>query len=360
MKSQRILIARLSHLGDVVCTLPLLHALRSALPQAEIGWVVQTQFAGLLQGLPGLDRVFLFDREGQLGAWLKLRRELAEFKADLIVDAQGNWKSAGVNYVSGAKRRLGLAKSDWREPSAARSSNEWAPPMPIGEAHTIHRTLALAEYTLSSLGCDPNSLTPRFDPNLTPAELARGVELAERHLPHPGHCAVILHLATPGDVRSWPAHYYEILVRQLLAQGRSVLLLSGPAEKDHGHHLRHALGSRPGLSHWIDQNHLREASAFFVECARLGLPLVASDSGSMHLAAANGMRVITLVGPQSEQRTGPWPPAPDPTHSILRAQDSPDCAPCFARTCKHPNGPVCMGNIAPERVAEQVATLLAP
>ncbi|MFT5284470.1 MAG: heptosyltransferase-1 [Planctomycetota bacterium] len=359
MTPQRILIARLSHLGDVVCALPLFHALRAALPEAQISWVVQSEFAGLLQELPGLDRVFLFERKGKLGAWWKLRRELGDYGADLIVDAQGNWKSAGVNYVSGAPRRLGLAKSDWRESSGARSCNEWAPPMPNGEAHSIQRTLALAEFTLTSLDIDPATITPRFDPALSPVEIARGMELADQRLPRSKTKPVVLHLATPGDVRSWPAHYYENLVRQLLARGTAVLLLSGPSEKDHGHHLRHALGSRPGLSHWINQNHLREASAFFAECARRSIPMLASDSGSMHLAAANGMRVVTLVGPQSEARTGPWPAAPDPHHPILRAEDSPDCAPCFSRRCTHPKGPVCMGNISPERVADTLTELIA-
>ena len=65
---ERILLVRLSHLGDVVHGLPLLGVLRRRWPRAEIGWVVQPEFSGLLEGIPGLDRLFLFDRQGGLRA----------------------------------------------------------------------------------------------------------------------------------------------------------------------------------------------------------------------------------------------------------------------------------------------------
>jgi len=357
MNPRRILISRLSHLGDVVCTLPLFHAVREAAPEAQLAWVVQPEFAGLLQALPGLDQVFNFDRSGGAGAWWKLRRELADFGAELAIDAQGNWKSAGVTWCSGAEHRLGLAREDWREPSGARVLTAQAAPLPTGERHVVQRTLALARFVASELGGDPDAAVPRFDPALKPDELARGEDLLDAYLPGAEGDSVVVHLAVRGDVRSWPEDYYHRLTELLLASGRRVLLLSGPAEKNLGFDLRHRLRSRPGLSHWIDQNNLREASGFFAACARRSVPMVASDSGCMHLAAANGVRVVTLEGPQAAERTGPWPLAPDSYHRILRALDSPDCAPCFARACKHPKGNVCMGNLSPALVAEECLSL---
>ena len=55
-QEERILLIRLSHLGDVVHALPLFHALREARPDARIAWAVEPEFAGLLDGLPGLER----------------------------------------------------------------------------------------------------------------------------------------------------------------------------------------------------------------------------------------------------------------------------------------------------------------
>ena len=357
MDPRRILIARLSHLGDVVCALPLFHAVRAAAPTAQIAWVVQPEFAGLLQSLPGLDRVFKFDRRGRVSAWLNLKRELASFGADLAIDAQGNWKSAGVTYFSGAVQRLGLARADWKEPSGARVLTSEAPPLPATEKHVVQRTLALSRFVVGELGGDPDTIAPRFDAALTVEELARGEQLADRHFPSADSSSVVLHLAARGDVRSWPEDYYRQLTESLLASGRRVLLLSGPGERDLGHDFRHRMGARPGLSHWVDQNNLREACAFFAACANRAIPMVASDSGSMHLAAASGVRLITLVGPQAAERTGPWPLVPDSHHRILRALDSPDCAPCFARTCSNSKGIICMGNLAPATVTEECLSL---
>ena len=357
MDPRRILIARLSHLGDVVCALPLFHAVRAAAPSAQIAWVVQPEFAGLLQSLPGLDRVFKFDRRGRLSAWLNLKRELAAFGADLAIDAQGNLKSAGVTYFSGAPQRLGLARADWREPSGARVLTHEAPALPNSDGHVVHRTLALSRFVVGELGGDPTAITPRFDAGLNADELARGEQLADQHFPGADSSSVVLHLAARGDVRSWPEEHYRQLTESLLASGRRVLLLSGPGEKDVGHNLRHRMGARPGLSHWVDQSNLREACAFFTSCANRSIPMLASDSGSMHLAASSGVRLITLVGPQAAERTGPWPLAPDSHHRILRALDSPDCAPCFSRSCSNSKGNICMGNLAPTRVAEECLSL---
>ena len=141
---RRIALVRLSHLGDVVLALPLFHALRERFPHAELAWVVQPEFAPLVAALPGLARTIRFDRRAGLRGWLELRRELSEFAPDLAVDAQGNLKSGFALACSGAARRVGLARADWREPlgrfalteSAARAAGE----------HAFERTRALCRH----------------------------------------------------------------------------------------------------------------------------------------------------------------------------------------------------------------------
>ncbi len=348
---RRILVVRPSHLGDVVSALPVFHALRAAAPEAEIGWVVQPEFGSLLAGLPGLDRVFPFGRRRGIGAWVRLRRELREFSADLAVDAQGNLKSAGAMLASGAPRRIGLARVDWRERMGALVVNDAAPPARPG-SHAVERMFSLARHAAGALGDDDSEL--RTDPGLTQAELARGEALARRHLPGNGRPAVIVHLAAPNDVRSWPVSHYRGLAELLLSRGRGVLLLSGPGERPIGVHLREAMGTRPGLRHWVGQHHLRETSAFFAASARRDARLVSCDSGPMHLAAACGMAVVALAGPQDPARTGPWPPTDrdGSPHTVVTSADPPECSPCLSRSCRHREGPVCMSELLPERVGE--------
>ncbi len=340
---RRILLVRLSHLGDVVHALPVFHALAARYPRAELAWAVQPEFAGLLAGLPRLGRVVTFQRRGGAAAWPRLAAELGAFGAELAVDAQGNAKSALVTLASGAPRRLGLARRDWREPFAAHVLTEFAPPL-AGAApqHAMARMEHLASHIAPAT-------IPRRDPGLSELELAQGARSLEALLgdaPRP----LFLALPTPGDVRSWPAEGWIELARALARSGSSLLVLSGPAEADLGRRVEHALeGER--AAHWVGQRGLRALAALFTAGAARGARLVACDSGPMHLAAACGLPVLLLAGPQDPRRTGPWPlPGRGSPHSVLLAAEPPACAPCLARRCAHPRGPVCMTDIEPAAV----------
>lgn len=338
----RILIVRLSHLGDVAQALPLFHALREARPAARIAWVVQPEFAGLLDGLPGLERTIPFQRRGGAAAWPRLARELEDFGADWSIDAQGNVKSALVALASRAARRSGYAREDWREGFAATSVTD---PCPAGAAveHAVDRVLRLARHVAPGWRG-----APRFDAGLAPAEVAEGERRLRDLAPRPG--GVLLHLATPDDVRAWPVARFADLARARAAR-EDVLVVSGPAEEAHGRALERAL-RHPRIAHLVGQRGLRELAALFTAGARRGMPFVGCDSGPMHLAWSAGMRVVLLAGPQDERRTGPYGPAA--THVAVRATRQPDCAPCRARRCGHPEGPVCMTGIAPEAVGARL------
>ncbi len=343
--SLRILIVRLSHLGDIVQTLPLHHALRGAYPRARIAWAVQPEFAGLLAGLPGLERVVLFERRSGAAAWPKLVRELGAFGADWSIDAQGNVKSALVALASRAARRSGYARADWRERFAASSVTD---PCPAGDPveHAVERVLRLTRHVAP----DWNG-APRFDAGLSDADLAGG-ELRLAQLAA-GHGGILLHLSPPEDVRSWPIERFAELARTR-AEREHVVIVSGPAEAAHGHALEREL-RHPRIAHAVGQRGLRDLAALFAAAARRGMTFVGCDSGPMHLAWSSGMRVVLLAGPQDERRTGPFGDAA--AHGTVRCARSPACAPCRSRSCAHADGPVCMSTTTVADVARVLATV---
>lgn len=322
-----------------MCALPLFHALREAYPAAEIGWALQGEFAGLIEPLPGLQRVFRFDRRGGLGAWRRLRRELRAFGADWAVDAQGNLKSAAATWCSGAARRVGLAPEEWRERLGARVLTDAAPPS--GEAHAVARTRALARYVA------PAEDAPRFDPGLSEAERALGREELGRLLAGPADGVRVLYLGRERDVRAWAPGSFEQIARRLSAAGTPVLVISGPHEEGDGLLLARRLAGS-GAGHWVGQRDLRRLAAVLAAAAEAGGALLACDSGPMHLACSVGLRTVCLHGPTDPARTGPWTPGGVSPATALRARSAPDCAPCLARRCTHPQGPVCMSGIAVE------------
>ncbi|MDP6538683.1 MAG: glycosyltransferase family 9 protein [Planctomycetota bacterium] len=352
MAPQRIVIVRLSHLGDVVHSLPIYHALRATRPAAEIAWVVQPEFAEVVEGLPGLDRIILFDRRGGWRAWPRLRGDLARFRADWAIDAQGNLKSGLVTLCSGAGRRSGFARTDWTERAGSLFINDPAPVLPAGAQHAVDRTLHLARHVAA--GFDPQDLPERWlEPR--PDLIERAIRRHDEHLGEAAQTAWIVHLGAPGDVRTWPADHYRHLIARLAGLDRRVLVLSGPAEEEFGRRL--AATPTPGVRHWVGQRGLRDLAASFCVAARRGVRLVACDSGPLHLAAACGVEVTALCGPQDPRRTGPWPPG---RHHVVIAEPAEACAPCTARRCIRAAGPLCMSRIDPERVVEVLDSVDTP
>src|SRR5438105_4845538 len=103
----KILIVKLSSMGDVIHTFPAAWALRNAFPDATLGWVVEKAHSELLEGLPWLQRRIVWEQRGLTSLWA-LRRALRETRWDLAVDFQGLVRSALVARLSGAQRVLGF------------------------------------------------------------------------------------------------------------------------------------------------------------------------------------------------------------------------------------------------------------
>ena len=137
----RILIVRLSALGDVVHGLPVLCALRRQLPSAQLAWVVEERAAAVLQGHAALDRLICVPR-----GWLKspravwrLRRELSVEHFDVSIDLQSLTKSAIAARLSGARWRIGAGGRDGRELSKWFNNDL----VPIRASHVIDHYLTL-------------------------------------------------------------------------------------------------------------------------------------------------------------------------------------------------------------------------
>jgi heptosyltransferase-1 len=117
---KNILITKPSSLGDIILALPALRALRLSFPEAKISWLVRPEFAGLLENHPHLDEIITFDRKllgrawfhpGAFGALMSLIRNLRRSKFDVIFDFQGLFRTASLAWLSGCKKRFGMANA---------------------------------------------------------------------------------------------------------------------------------------------------------------------------------------------------------------------------------------------------------
>jgi lipopolysaccharide heptosyltransferase I len=286
----RILIVRLSAVGDVVHGVPVLNALRAAFPQAFLAWVVEQRAASLLRGHKSLDELIVVPR-----GWLKspaavwrLRRRLRSMRFDLTIDLQGLTKSAVAAWLSGAPRRIGFGGANGRELSPWLNNQR----VVSTARHVIDCNLEL----LRPLGIESPEV--RFDLPESPDDGA-AAERIIREAKLEGRFAVI----NPGagwPSKLWPPERFAAVARHLGGRGvPTVVVWGGQQERDWAAGI---VAGSDGYGRLAPATSLTELAAL----ARRACLFIASDTGPLHIAAAVGTPSIGLYGPMSGQRNGPY------------------------------------------------------
>ena len=289
----RILIVRLSAIGDVVHGLPVLNALRAHFPDAFLGWVVEGRAADLLRGHAALDRLIQVPRK-----WLKspkavwrLRSELRELQFDIALDLQCLTKSAIAGWLSGAKRRIGFGGPDARELSRFLHNEHVTPTA----AHVIDKNLEL----LQPFGID----RPRVEFNLpeTPADAATAERLIQAAGLNGGFA--IFNPGAGWASKRWPLERYAAVAKHLGEHQALPCLVvwAGPEERGWAEQIAAASS---GAAHLAPATTLTELTAL----ARRARLFVGSDTGPLHIAAAVGTPCVGLYGPMPRERNGPYGP----------------------------------------------------
>jgi lipopolysaccharide heptosyltransferase I len=288
----RILIVRLSALGDVVHGLPVLCALRQVFPDAHIGWVVEERAAAVLEGHAALNSLIRVPR-GWLKsprAVLRLRRRLTSERFDVSIDLQSLTKSALAARLCGARWRIGAGGRDGRELSKW-FNNEL---VSIRASHVIEHYLAL----LRPLGIVDPQVHFRL-PQWPQAVRTMNRFLSERGL-LPGGFAIV----NPGAgwaSKQWPAERYAAVARFLGDRFGlpSVAMWAGTAERDLSQSIVTDGGGWVRLAPPTSIHELAELS-------RRAALFVGSDTGPLHLAVAAGTRAVSLHGTTKASWSGAY------------------------------------------------------
>jgi heptosyltransferase-1 len=289
----RILIVRLSAIGDVVHTMPLACGLREQYPGAFLAWAVEGRAAGLLRGHVALDELITLPR-----GWLKsptavwrLRRRLRRLEFDLTIDAQGLTKAALVAWLSGARRRIGLG-DPWGRELSPWLNNEL---VDTTAEHAVDRTLQL----LLPLGIHRPRV--RFRVPEHPPDRAAAEEMIRRQGLEEGFAVIAPGAGWPSKL--WPTERYAAVADYLGRAWRlpSLVLWGGSKELALAEQTVAGSGGHARLAAAISLGEL----AALARRARL---FVGSDTGPLHLAVAVGTPCVGLYGPWPAKRHGPYGP----------------------------------------------------
>ncbi len=328
----RVLLVKISAMGDVIHTFPFLAALKNARPDLTVDWVVGDPYVDLARLSPHTGALLPFRRAAWSRWWRpatltdmgRFRRELVDASYDVVIDLQGLLRSALVSRLANVPTRIGFA-----------NAREGAPlfythtvPVPDPNVMAVDRYLSV----LPTLGVGvPDE--PTWD-----LLLPDGDQEEARRLTPDGPYAVI-NPNTRWETKRWGEEHFAAVAR-LLRDRRHLpsVIVGSPAEKERGERI-------VALSNGAATN-LSGAGGFGLLAAIIagGVGMITNDSGPMHLAVAVGAPVVALFGPTNAARTGPYGGG----HQVVTV----DCdqTPCYRRSC--PKGVVCLDTLSPETVAD--------
>lgn len=317
----RILIIRLSAIGDVILASGLIPALRSIYPDSHIAWLTESGNAELLDHHPGLDQLHLWPRQHWhqlrkqrrypelLSASLALIHTLRAEQYDLVLDLQGLLKSGIWAWFSGGKRRIGLGSREGSQFLMTETLDRRIQSPLMGKEY---RKLA------GFLGAKPESFIP-------------GIGIADRHAETAASLLKQHGITTPYLVyapfttrpqKHWDDARWIAVARQLSRETHyPALLLGGPGDR-----ARAAAWMEKSDGHLIDltgQTSLGVCAALIAQ-AKL---LLGVDTGLTHLGMALNSPSLALFG-----STRPYLEPDNPQGRVL--YHPLDCSPCRRRpTC---------------------------
>ncbi len=291
--AKRILIVRLSAIGDSILSVPVLTSLRRNFPTAEIGWVTERASAQLIEGHAALDKLFVtskstFKNPRELWA---LANQLRQWKPDITLDLQGLTKSSLIAWLSGAKSRCGFhqGKFDGRELSTWFNNQLFQ----ADAEHIVDRGLEL----LGLLGVNDKCVEFHLP------ETEQEIEFADQVLQaiqFTGPFAMV-NVGAGWPSKIWPSDRYASVAKHLgqIWGVPSLVVWSGEQERVAAEHVVAQAGGFAQLAPSTTLTQLR--SLIRRSCLFLG-----SDTGPMHLSVAVGTPTVGMIGPMPIKRVRPY------------------------------------------------------
>lgn len=345
---ERILIVRLSAMGDVIHTLPAAQALRDALPHAMIGWLIEERWAELLCA-PGTPRRGPRSVERPLADWVhtvalrawgkslfalptleKIARvwnDVRSVRYDVAVDLQGAIRSAVLAKWSGAGGVYGAS-----QPREAPASLWYTRPVITRGTHVIEQNLSVAEAVTLR-----HETAPSVD---LPHHRESEEEIGQRLKKVGVREFAILNPGAGWGAKRWPAERYGRVAKAMGRGGVRSIVNYGPGEEELARAVE-AAGDGAAVA-------MKTSISELIALTRRSTLFVGGDTGPLHLAAALHIPVVAIFGPTNPLRNGPYG-----TRSVvLRSPSS------LTTHARNPNPDEAMLEISADTVVDAARNLL--
>jgi heptosyltransferase I len=363
----KILLIKLSAVGDVIHTIPVLNKLRRRYPAAQLDWLVTPAIGELLQHHPAITNVIEFAREGWSTPWRPtpifdyayLAAKLRRTAYDLVVDMHGQFRTAIVALATGAPVRIGFDRpragvwnaSPRKFPEETRKhawqgarEGSWLAythhmEVPTLDLHAVDRYLSVGRL----LNLDDGVADFSFP---IPLEATKRIEALMDYYAAMDKKLAVMAPGTIWETKAWRSDGFGEVARYFLQKGFAVTLIGAARERAV---CAEVARLAPGAVNLAGETTLSELAALI----RRSTISVTNDSGPMHLAVAVDRPVVSIFGPTDRIWIGPYGRA----DAVLQA--TLPCSPCYLRQlsrCRFDHA--CMRDVSAAAVIERIESIL--
>ena len=296
---KNLLIIKPSSLGDIVLALPALTALRKSFPDANITWLIRPEFAPLLKNHPHVTAVSIFDRKLLGKAWFHPRaflslisfiRRLRSSKFDAVIDLQGLFRTASLAWLSGCKKRFGMANT--RELAHIFYNHKVAPDPDC--THLVDYYLKIVQ-TITGSKARAGFVFPH-DPDAVDSVGS----LLKTHDIKTGNYAVLIPGSAHND-KCWPIQRFAALADKISSHFHFSIIATGTeSEKNTIENLKNL--ANVSIANLAGKTSLTELITL-LKAAKL---VVTNDTGPGHIAAALAVPLVMIFGRSNPARVAPY------------------------------------------------------
>jgi heptosyltransferase-2 len=343
---EKILIIRLSSIGDIVLAAPLLRVLRARFPSSHIDFLVRKEYTELIRYNKNLSRIVEFDAKTGFSGLRRLKKQFRAEHYDLVLDIHNSLRSRYLRILIGAKNVAVVNKRIFARTMLVKFKRNYYRGF-VSVADRYIETVKKFGVQNDNVGLElhlPDEVKARVAKRIATSGIDRNKKII-------GFCPSAKHAT-----KCWPQERFaELGIRLANEYAAKIILVGGPADKERCSAIAGVINDRTGEGQAIDLSgelSLLETSAAMEWCTLI----VTNDSGLMHVASAMKRKVAAIFG-STVREFGFFPVGAE---SIVVERTGLYCRPCShigRRTC--PEGHFrCMNEIQVEEVAEAIKGML--